>query len=245
MPTGIERYYEAITQLQTRVIQSQLDVLHQVAQQMATTIQSHGRLFIFGTGHSHMLAEEAHYRAGGLAAAVPVLLPALMLHESAALSTYHERTQGIAKDLIDTYQPRPEEMLFVFSNSGVNSVPVEMALAGKSLGLQVVAICSMAYARSATLSPVGKRLFEIADYIIDNGGEPGDALIPLESLGCRVGPSSTVIGALLWNCLVTETALLLQEQGLTPPIYVSTNLPNSLEHNAKLLDDWGEGNPHL
>jgi uncharacterized phosphosugar-binding protein len=245
MPTGIKRYYEAIARLQTQVIDSQQDVLQQVAELMANTVKAHGRLFLFGTGHSHMLAEEAHYRAGGLAAAVPVLLPSLMLHESAALSTYHEKMMGLAKTLIDTYRPRPGEMLFVFSNSGVNPVPVEMAMAGKSLGLTVVAICSLAYARSANLSPVGKRLYEIADYVIDNGGEPGDALIPVDGLPCRVGPSSTVLGALLWNCLITEAAFLLQEQGITPPIYVANNLLNSLEHNAKLLDEWGDGNPHL
>jgi uncharacterized phosphosugar-binding protein len=245
MATGIERYYEAILRVQNQVINSQIDVLQQVAQVMADTIRTHGRLFLFGTGHSHMLAEEAHYRAGGLAAAVPILLPALMLHESAALSTYHEKTAGLAKSLIDTYQPRPGEILFVFSNSGVNTVPVEMAIAGKTLGLTVVALCSMTYSRSAALSSVGKRLFEVADFIIDNGGEPGDALIPLDCTPCRVGPSSTVLGALIWNCLATEAALLLQAQGITPPIYASSNLPNSLEHNAQLLDEWGEGNPHL
>jgi uncharacterized phosphosugar-binding protein len=245
MRTGIERYFEAITELQNAVIASQQGILQKVAQVMATAIQNHKRLLTFGTGHSHMLAEETHYRAGGLAPVVPILAPALMLHESAALGTYFERKSGLAGPLLQKYNPQPGELLFIFSNSGVNAVPVEMALAGKEFDLTVVAICSLAYARTAPLSAAGKRLFEVADYTIDNGGQPGDALVAVDDVPWRVGPSSTVMGALLWNCLVVETASLLQAQGLTPPIYASSNVPGSADHNYALLDDWGEGNPHL
>ncbi|WP_442185466.1 SIS domain-containing protein, partial [Rhizobium leguminosarum] len=51
------------------------------------------RVYVFGTGHSHMLAEEVHYRAGGLALTVPVLVGSAMLHEGAVISSVYERTQ--------------------------------------------------------------------------------------------------------------------------------------------------------
>ena len=38
-----------------------------------------GMIFIFGTGHSHMMAEEGHFRAGGFAPICPILLSSLML----------------------------------------------------------------------------------------------------------------------------------------------------------------------
>jgi len=242
---GIDRYFAAIQKLQSNVIANQRGQLAQVAGAMADTIAAGRRVLVFGTGHSHMLAEEGHFRAGGLAAVTPILLSGLMLHESALLSGQLERTAGIAEPLLDRYKPQAGEMLFVFSNSGVNLLPVEMGLAARTRGLTVVAVCSLAYARVAPLSAVGKRLFEVADYTLDNGGEPGDSLVPLDGTPWRVGPSSTVMGALLWNCLITEAALQLQSRMAFAPVYASANMPGAAEHNATLLAQWRALNPHL
>src|SRR3990172_9005440 len=154
--TGIDRYFAAILALETRVIDGQRDLLMRVAETMADTILRDGRIYVFGTGHSHMLAEEAHFRAGGLAPVIPIFLPSLMLHESATLSGRIERMAGIAESLLDRYRPHTGDMLFVFSNSGVNATPVEMAQAAQVRGLTVVSVCSIAYARVAPLSPIGK-----------------------------------------------------------------------------------------
>lgn len=243
--TGIDQYFTAIQRLQTQVIGSQREQLIAVASAMTETLQRDGRILLFGTGHSHMLAEEGHFRAGGLANVVPVLLSALMLHEGTVLSGRLERTAGIATALLDHYQPQPGEMLFVFSNSGVNIAPVEMALAARQRGLITVAVCSMKYAQATPLSSVGRRLYEVTDYVLDNGGEVGDSLIPLDGLPWRVGPSSTVIGVLIWNALVTEAACQLRARGVEAPVYISANMPNAAEHNAALIDKWQSRNPHI
>jgi uncharacterized phosphosugar-binding protein len=156
-----------------------------------------------------------------------------------------ERTSGIARPVFERYQPQAGEMIFIFSNSGVNIAPVEMALLAKEHGLISVAVCSLAYARVAPLSSAGKRLFEVTDYAIDNGGEQGDSLIALEGLAWRVGPSSTVINALIWNALITETTLLLQARGADVPVFGSSNLRGAGEHNAALLEKWRGRNPHI
>ena len=154
---------------------------------MAECVERDDRILLFGTGHSHMLAEEGHYRAGGLANVVPMLQSALMLHESSILSGSLERTAGVARPVFERYQPQAGEMLFIFSNSGVNIAPVEMALLAKEHGLISVAVCSLAYARVAPLSSAGRRLFEVTDYVIDNGGEQGDSLIALEGTAVARG----------------------------------------------------------
>jgi uncharacterized phosphosugar-binding protein len=212
---------------------------------MLERIRRRQRIFIFGTGHSHMLAEEAFYRAGGLAAIVPVFSSALMLHEHPELGGRLERTPGLAERLLDSYHPQPAEMIFIVSNSGVNYLPVEMALTAKARGLLVVSISSFEYALVAPLSALGRRLDEIADLAIDNGCPPGDALAPIEGTPWRVGPGSTVMTALIWNCLATEVAYRMQSNGLTPPIFVSLNLPGANQHNESLLAEWRPGNPHF
>lgn len=244
-PDGIERYFTAIQTLQSRVIESQHLLLRQIAGRMAVTIQNQGRIFTFGTGHSHILAEEGFYRAGGLAAVVPILLSSLMLHESALLSGVIERTPGLAEALLNRYSPQAGEIIFIFSNSGVNQLPVELAVVARSRGLTVISVSSLAYAQVAPLSAIGQRLDQVADYALDNGGQPGDSLVNIEGLPWPVAPSSTVIGCLLWNCLVAETARQIQASGATAPVIASANMPGAQEHNEALLRRWPGLNPHL
>lgn len=136
-------------------------------------------------------------------------------------------------------------MLFVYSNSGVNRLPVEMALEARSRGLTVVAVCSLAYARVAPLSNLGKRLDEVADYVIDNGGVPGDALVPIEGYECRVAPSSTIMGAMIWNALIAEVMSRLASAEEQLPVFVSFNVAGSAQHNQAVMATWGQVNPHL
>lgn len=240
---GIAEYLRSIQELQSRVINSQQDVLDQVAAKMVETIRAGNRIFIFGTGHSHMMAEEAFFRAGGLAAAVPILMTDLMLHENPNLGSRLERTPGLAGILLDEYQARPGEMLFVYSNSGVNHLPVEMALLARERGLCVVGVCSRAYARVAPLSALGKRLDEAANFVIDNLGLPGDGLVSLEGTDWRVGPSSTILGALIWDALITEVFFRLSALGEEIPVYASFNMPGAAEHDQVMLKKWGAVNP--
>ena len=139
----------------------------------------------------------------------------------------------------------PGEMMFIYSNSGVNRLPVEMAIKSKERGLFVIGICSLKYASAAPLSSLGVRLDEVADLTIDNGGGPGDALMAIEGIGWRVGSSSTIIGALIWNCLLVECAERLAASGAELPVFASLNMPGAAEHNQALLEKWRAVNPHL
>jgi uncharacterized phosphosugar-binding protein len=243
--TALDRYLQAVTKLQVLVVESQRDTLLETAARMAEITQNDQRIFIFGTGHSHLIAEESFYRAGGLANVVPILSEHFMLHSLPTLGSRLERTQGLADIILDRYAPEPGEMLFVVSNSGVNRLPVEMAMRGRERGVFVVGLSSFAYARQAPLSDLGLRLDQVVDFALDNGGVPGDALLEMDGLDWRVAPSSTIVSALIWNCLVAETAQRLQASGITPPIYISLNVAGAAEHNQTLLDKWRSRNIHL
>ena len=124
-------------------------------------------------------------------------------------------------------------------------MPVEVALLAKERNLVVVGICSLAYARVAPLSALGKRLDEVVDYVVDNGGVPGDGLVELDGSDWRVGPSSTILGALIWNSLVTEVSYRLNAMGEEVPVYVSFNMHGAAQHNLSVIQKWGAVNPHL
>lgn len=241
---GISAYLNSIKSLQD-VILPQAGTLCSVADLMVEAAVSDQRIFVFGTGHSHMVAEEGHYRAGGLACVVPILISSLMVHESAHLATKIERIPGLAATLLGRYKPEQGEIIFIFSASGVNAVPVEMAMRAKERGMIVVGVTNMAYCRVAPMSSLGKRLIEVSDHVIDCGGIPGDSLVPIPGSSWRVGPVSTIMYVTIWNCLVTETVFRLQAGGHEIPIYLSSNMPGAAEHNQELVQTWSGRNPHL
>jgi uncharacterized phosphosugar-binding protein len=213
------------------------------AEAVKKTALADGLVYIFGTGHSHMLAEEAHYRAGGLALAVPVLSGTTMLHEGAVASTVFERMPGVVDAIFARYPIGPNDVLVVVSNSGVNAAPVEAARLGKEHGATVIAITSEDYSKAAAKGR--PRLAEIADIVLDNGAPPGDAVTELPGSTLRVGPVSTSIGAALINAVMAEAAARLQDSPAGAPIYLSANMPGAAETNKALIARYRPRNPHL
>lgn len=243
---GILGYVREITRLQQQVIETQLEILGEIAGLMANVIRQEQRIFLFGTGHAHILGEESYFRAGGIASAVPIFTPqVLMLHESAVMSSRLERMAELATPLLDEYDPQPGEILIIHADSGSNALPVQIAIEAKKRGMITVGICSLQYARIAPLSSTGKKLNEVTDYTLDNGGTPGDALIMLEGLPWRVAASSTLTGVTLWYSLLTEAAYRVIQAGDEVPVFASYNMPGAIEHNQRILDKWSQINPHL
>lgn len=240
-----QEYYDKVRLLLDQVIHTQSSPLSEAADAVVNTINRGGAVYLFGTGHSHLLAEEGHYRAGGLAPVIPILVSSLMLHESAISSGKFERMSGLASAILSRYQPTTKDMMIIFSNSGVNAVPVEMAIEAKKIGMQVVGVLAVSYARVAPKNGIGKQLNEVVDIVIDNQIQAGDAVVEVGNTGLYCGPASTIIGAFILNATFAEAALRLHAAGKEPPIYISSNMPGATEHNQKLLEKEKSRNPHL
>ena len=58
-----ERYFTEIHRLLNQVLETQNDAIEQATLAVANTLEQGGTIYAFGTGHSHMLAEELFYRA--------------------------------------------------------------------------------------------------------------------------------------------------------------------------------------
>ncbi|MFO7632199.1 MAG: SIS domain-containing protein [Caldilinea sp.] len=242
---GASRYMESVQMLLQTIADTQMAAIDAAASAIVEALQHNGMLYLFGTGHSHMLCEEGHYRAGGLAAVCPMLSTTLMLHEGAVASTLLERTSGIGPVLFTRYPVTDRDVIMIFSNSGVNAVPVETALAAKQKGMTVIAVTALDYAATVPAGPTGRKLADIADIVIDNQGVPGDALVAVGESGLRTGPGSTIAGAFILNATLTEVAFRLASEGGEPPIYISANMPNAAAHNAALVARYRTRNLHL
>ena len=89
-----------------------------------------------------------------------------------------ERVPGLAEVILSNFTFGPNDVMIVFSASGLTAVPVEMARGARRRGLRVIAVTSVAQSMSAEPSPaVGSRLLDEADLVIDLCTPHADALI--------------------------------------------------------------------
>jgi uncharacterized phosphosugar-binding protein len=120
----------------------------------------------------------------------------------------------------------------IASNSGINGAVVEMALLAKQRGHKVIALTSAKHSAGVdSRHPSGRKLGEVADVVLDNGAPYGDAALPIPG-GGAVGAISSITAALLAQQIVAEVVTNLLAAGVTPPVYLSDNVPGGKEHNA-------------
>lgn len=234
-----KKYIECMKELIERIETTQWAQIEKTASMIADVIAEGGVIHIFGAGHTHILATEMFCRAGGLVPVSPIVDPDMMVYFGPNKGSLLERLQGFGKAVFETHDARSGELIIVVSNSGRNPTPIEIAMAAKERGLKVVALTSMAFSREVTSRhSSGKRLFELADLVIDNCSPKGDAAVELEGLEGRVGPTTTVTNAIILNTIVTQVAANLLERGISPPVLLSGNLDVSREHNNRLRDQY-------
>ncbi|GAA3730970.1 sugar isomerase domain-containing protein [Leifsonia bigeumensis] len=206
------------------------------AELVAAALEDGRTLHVFGTGHSHMLAEELFYRAGGLVRVSPILFEGLMLHASAPLSTSLERLHGLAEALLLDHPVVAGDVLIAASNSGSNAVTSELVRRVRDSGASVIAVTSLQHATSSKARATDlPRLHELADVVIDNGGCVGDAAVDIRGFAKRVAPTSTVVGTAILNAIVAEAVQLLVDRGVTPEVYSSSNTEGGDADNLRFL----------
>lgn len=221
-------YIKKLQAVLDRIAAEQVENVRQAGLIVADSIASGGIVHTFGTGHSHIIAEEAFFRAGGIAAVNPILDERFIFLKGALESTRAERTSGLARQLIARENIGANDSAIIISNSGRNAAPVEMALEMKTLGIPVIAITSLEQSRaSSSRHESGKRLFEIADVAIDNCVPPGDALIKIEGIDSPTGASSTAAGSVIIHSIIIEALGELIRRGISPPVLPSANLENT------------------
>ncbi|NMB96244.1 MAG: hypothetical protein GYA02_06495, partial [Clostridiaceae bacterium] len=71
----------------------------------------------------------------------------------------------------------------IHSVSEINSVTVDMALRARELKVKVIVLTNMNYSlKVKSRHHSGKRLFELADLVLDNCGVYGDAAVEVEDM---------------------------------------------------------------
>jgi uncharacterized phosphosugar-binding protein len=229
-------YLDVIKAAVDRVATTQTDLVARAADLLAAALQAGGVIQAFGCGHSEGLAMEIAGRAGGLVPTNKIALRDIVLYggddPSVLADPMLERDPGVAHRLYDLAPVKPDDAFVIASNSGINGAVVEMAKIVKQRGHPLIAVTSLTHSsRVESRHDSGKKLTDFADVVLDNGAPYGDASLPLPG-GGAVGAVSSITAALLAQQMIAETVSRLIDAGVTPPLYLSDNVPGGGSRNA-------------
>ncbi len=234
--TSLGRWTERARLLLDHLETTQMGAIEEAAQLAARAIGSGGLTHLFGSGHSRIPVEEMFPRYGSFPGFHPMVELSMTFHTQIVGSNgqpqamFIERVPGLAEIILSGFDFGPNDLMMVFSASGRAAVPVEIALGSVRRGLPVVAVTSLAESQASPAThDSGKRLFEIADVVIDIGTPAGDALVTLDGLMTPVGPGSTLANAAVVNEIKVRTAEILVEKGQMPPVLTSASLVGETE----------------
>lgn len=225
-------YLRQVRQVIDSIEGTQLEAIEEVARRCGASILAGGLVHLFGSGHSRMAVEEMFPRYGSFAGFHPIVELSLTNHHQVVgnngqrQAMYLENVEGLGRVILRNFRLDPtRDVMMVISASGTNAVPVEVALEAGHVGLPVVAITSVEHSRSAiSRHSSRKRLFEVADLVIDTCTPKGDAAVNLPGLDTPVAPLTSVANVTIINMLKAAIAQHLTEAGQPPVVLTSALL---------------------
>ncbi|TDD77970.1 sugar isomerase domain-containing protein [Actinomadura rubrisoli] len=206
------------------------------------SIEGDGIVHVAGAGHSLAMVCETFYRAGGLAAVRPIWDAGVLPLDDALRSTRVERQAGIGRAVAEAAAPAPPDVAVVFSTSGRNPYPVEVAEACAARGVPVIAVTSARASRGAA-ARTATSLADHAAIVLDTRVPPGDALHP--AAAPRTAAVSTILAAYAWARVLADLDDLASARGVELPRWTSANVPGGDEVNAALLERYRHRVPEL
>lgn len=214
-----------------RIWETQIANIEHVSATMADCIVRGGLVHLFGSGHSVLPVQDMFPRYGAFPGFRPLMDMRLMWMNvigsgGAKGVLWLERREGYASVLFENEPIRAGDVMMVLSHGGLNAAGIEVLQESKKRGLTTVAITSMDnYRRRESTHSSGKKLADVADYVIDNCIPAEDALVTIKDWKAPVAAGSTVSTVTIAMAIVAQVATELAARGHNPPVFVSPNVP--------------------
>lgn len=220
---------------------TQLDTIRDAATIMADSIEAERWVHTFGCGHATIPVEEMYPRIGGFVGFHPMVeLPLTFFTRITGEMGIHqflflERAEGYGREIMKSYDFDTRDCMWIFSHSGINNVNIDVALRAKELGMKVIVAGSAEGFRDVqSRHSSGRKLFDIADVVIDSCVPATDAAVPIRNHYDRLGPLSTLgFVGVVWTTILTVAEILV-ERGVRLYIHPSHNIPGDTTAHDRL-----------
>jgi uncharacterized phosphosugar-binding protein len=227
---SVAAYRERISEVLNRIWDTQTANIEKASAAMADCISRGGLVHLFGSGHSVLPVQDMFPRYGAFLGFRPLMDMRLMWTNvigsgGAKGLLWLERREGYAAVLFENEPIRSGDVMMVFSHGGLNAAGIEVLQEAKKRGLTTIAISSMDnYRKREATHSSGKKLADVADYVIDNCVPAEDALVTIKGWKAPVAAGSTVSTVTIAMAIVAQVASELAAKGHNPPVFVSPNV---------------------
>lgn len=248
----IKTYKKAICDILDK-IDAERDAITAGATIIADAIMDGKVINVVGPGgHSNIPVEEVTWRAGELVPINGMLDAGTNLMMGGKRSNCYERLPGYAAAMFDAYElgKTPNEVIVICNAYGINSLTIDCALEGKKRGMKVIGVTSDSFCRTVphghpSRHPSGQSLCDIVDVYVNNHMPYGDAIIEIEGIKPKMGPTSTFCNIFAIHCLTMTAAQIMVEKGFVPPVWTSANMPEGDRLNREYENDYKGKIRHL
>ena len=237
--TIVDRFFDLLIERLAEVRATQAQAIDHAARACAASIAADKLVFSFGTGHGALPALEVFPRTGTIVGFRPIVESTMIsFHRvwgdmGARQYRFIHAVEGYGRAILRSHHLDPKDSIVLFSHSGVNAVILDVALSAKEKGLTVIAVTSLPHSSaSPSRHSSGKRLFEVADIVVDTRAGLADALIRIDGLDAPVGANSTSVAIAIAHAIVTATAEKLVQRGIKPFVMVNPNTASKETANA-------------
>ncbi len=226
----IDSYFDALIAQIEEIRREESGSIAKAATACASSLASQGVIHLYDTGH--MITKEFSDRAGGLVGFTPfsfnMNVQSFNLREDRQLRA--KPGSDVVALALKRSSIRPGDVLIVGSVSGRAFDSVEVALQAQAMGVTVIALTGVQQASLAESEhPTKKRLFEVADIVLDTHVVAGDALMAIPGMDRKVCPSSGISAASTLWAMTAEMCAQMAAAGNPPTVFMSANLPGGMD----------------
>ena len=209
--------------------ETQKENITKAAELCADAIEMGGVIQVFGSGHSVGFGMEMRNRPGSLVPVHSMVMNDFVIKGIVDLKTFKsqddifERKPGIADKLYNLYRTDDNDVFIIISNSGINGVVIDLAIYAKQTGHKVIVVTSWEHTNSEnSRHPSGKKLYEVADVVLDNCSPGGDGCLNIN--GYITGAVSSIASMFILNTITSEAIKIVTDKGFKPYIFQSQNV---------------------
>ena len=236
----VQQYRRLLDEKLGLVFDNQEAQITSAAEACAGSIEKGKLVFTFGTGHGSFAALEMFPRTGTVTGFRPIVESTMIsFHRvlgdmGARQYRFIHAQEGYGKAILSSHQTDPDDSMLIFSHSGINAVTMDIAVGAREIGMTVIGVTSVPHSsQTPSRHSCGKRLFEVADIVIDTGAPLGDAGISIDGLEDAVGATSTSVAIAVGQAINAATAEKLVARGYEPMIMVSPNTTEKARANLQ------------
>ncbi|MGL4525093.1 MAG: sugar isomerase domain-containing protein [Spirochaetia bacterium] len=241
----MSKYYQSVEKSvydrQEKVMETQIDNLKKAAELLAESWENGKNCWVFSGAGSDIVTQELHFRAGGFVNLNAIYTPFVEFSMRPLPFMWEsEKLPGLFREMWTKEHTDRGDTIILHSPAGCSAMFIEAVELFHELDIKVIAITNITLSQQAqTTSVNGKRLYEVADIVIDMCGEKDYGCVLTKS-GERLCSNDLLIGTFIAHLLETATAWEMTHRGLEAPILRSVNKPNAATHNSALIEKYKE-----